>query len=357
MPLPNGLVAYVAGRKSAESSGEGGTTNYAALSNKPQINGVTLSGNKTAEALGLVAKEAGKGLSAEDYTTAEKAAVATIADKVDKVSGKGLSTEDYTTAEKAAVATIGDKVDKEAGKGLSTNDFTDAAALSLETASEKSNAAFSALDGLLTGLQVPAYKRFISKGAFRLTSTSGGKLDDFHVSAGMAGQTVYAVLYTDFTLHKNAGGKNVIVSGNHDVKTAVVGEDGGINVTFDRVPCDFFIVVTTTDMAAHYANENHGEVTFAKVLFTCRYTRNTGVFMGLDDIPAVSMADFADKLGYSLWYEPITDMTPEAVATTTSDAIFLYSGAEYYELAATKPSEIPNQNVVYYRCKYQRKEL
>lgn len=33
--------------------GGGGTTNYNSLQNKPQINGVTLTGNKTAEDLGL----------------------------------------------------------------------------------------------------------------------------------------------------------------------------------------------------------------------------------------------------------------------------------------------------------------
>ena len=44
--------------------------------------------------------------------------------KVDKVTGKGLSTEDYTTEDKAAVDTIGNKVDKINGKGLSTEDYT-----------------------------------------------------------------------------------------------------------------------------------------------------------------------------------------------------------------------------------------
>lgn len=41
--------------------------------------------------------------------------------KVDKVEGKGLSTNDYTDADKAALA---NKVDKVSGKGLSTNDYT-----------------------------------------------------------------------------------------------------------------------------------------------------------------------------------------------------------------------------------------
>lgn len=61
-----------------------------------------------------------------------------ISGKVDKVAGKGLSTVDftdasyvhtdnnYTTAEKTAVGTIADKVDKVTGKDLSTNDYDDA---------------------------------------------------------------------------------------------------------------------------------------------------------------------------------------------------------------------------------------
>ena len=137
----------------------------------------TLSTNK-------VDKVTGKGLSTNDYTTAEKTKLAgvdtgankTVVDtamsntstnpvqnktvydelgkKVDKATGKGLSTNDYTTDEKtklAGIATgankttvdsalsasstnpvqnkaintaLGNKVDKVTGKGLSTNDYT-----------------------------------------------------------------------------------------------------------------------------------------------------------------------------------------------------------------------------------------
>lgn len=45
--------------------------------------------------------------------------------KVDKEVGKGLSSNDYTTAEKQEVAKVSNKVDKVVGKGLSTNDYTD----------------------------------------------------------------------------------------------------------------------------------------------------------------------------------------------------------------------------------------
>lgn len=59
-----------------------------------------------------VDKIAGKGLSTNDYTDAEKAEVAKVSGKVDKVSGKGLSTNDYTDADKAEVAKVAGKLDK-----------------------------------------------------------------------------------------------------------------------------------------------------------------------------------------------------------------------------------------------------
>lgn len=92
------------------SGGGGGTSDYPQLTNKPQINGNTLVGNKTASQLGL-------------------ASTADLAEKVDKVEGKGLSTNDYTDAEKAIVGgvttALTGKVDKVEGKGLSENDYTD----------------------------------------------------------------------------------------------------------------------------------------------------------------------------------------------------------------------------------------
>lgn len=103
--------------------GGGGTSDYTELDNKPEINGVTLAGNKTAADLGLVGAETGKGLSSNDYTNADKAIVdgvtAALADKVDKVAGKGLSTNDYTDADAAIVAgvttALNGKVDKVSG--------------------------------------------------------------------------------------------------------------------------------------------------------------------------------------------------------------------------------------------------
>ena len=54
-----------------------------------------------------------------------------LAEKVDKIEGKGLSANDYTDADKALVGMVTNKVDKETGKGLSTNDYTTAEKMKL----------------------------------------------------------------------------------------------------------------------------------------------------------------------------------------------------------------------------------
>ena len=84
------VETYAAAKKYAdEHGGGGGTTNYNALDNKPQIAGTTLQGDKSLADLGIAG--------ASDVATA-------LAGKVDKVEGKGLSTNDYDNTEKGKVA-------------------------------------------------------------------------------------------------------------------------------------------------------------------------------------------------------------------------------------------------------------
>lgn len=58
--------------------GGGGTSDYNALTNKPQINGVVLADNKTGSDLGLVDAVEGKGLSTNDFTDAYKNGLSVI---------------------------------------------------------------------------------------------------------------------------------------------------------------------------------------------------------------------------------------------------------------------------------------
>lgn len=84
--------------------GGSGTSDYDALNNKPQIAGVTLSGDKSLADLGIASASTVSGIldgtDIDSFGDVETA----LGDKVDKVNGKGLSTNDYDDTEKAAVS-------------------------------------------------------------------------------------------------------------------------------------------------------------------------------------------------------------------------------------------------------------
>lgn len=84
--------------------GGGGTSDYSNLTNKPTINSVELSGDKTSADLGLVGAEAGKGLSANDFTDEYLNGLKDIVDsgaknriKVDAIGTTTTSGTSYTT--------------------------------------------------------------------------------------------------------------------------------------------------------------------------------------------------------------------------------------------------------------------
>lgn len=122
-----GITAFILNNGEGGGGG-GGTSNYNELSNKPQINGNELSGNKTAAQLGLLPADTNIPTKLSDleadttHRTVTDSEKQSWNNKVDSVAGKGLSTNDYTDEDKTALA---NKVDKVTGKGLSTNDYTD----------------------------------------------------------------------------------------------------------------------------------------------------------------------------------------------------------------------------------------
>lgn len=167
----------------------------------------------------------------------QSAATASLALKVDKVEGKGLSTEDFTTAEKTKLAgietnanyTVVDrnisavsdnpvsngtiysallsKVDKVVGKGLSTEDFTTA---------EKSSLA--ALSKLKTTTQT------IDLNSQTWTQSANGLYYTSNISVQNL-DTVYATIITGFSALKATDNVSVIASSNRSAirLTASVG--------------------------------------------------------------------------------------------------------------------------------------
>lgn len=109
----------------AIEQGGGGTTDYNQLTNKPSINGVVLTGNKTTSDLGIEENVQA------DWDEADSTAPSYIKNKPNIPSGVVVDTTYDGTSQNAQAGTavaqaISTKVDKVTGKGLSTNDFTNA---------------------------------------------------------------------------------------------------------------------------------------------------------------------------------------------------------------------------------------
>lgn len=121
-----------------QGGGGGGTDNYNDLTNRPKINNVTLTGNKTTSDLGIVENVQA------NWNETDSTAPSYIQNKPNIPSSVVVDTTYDGTSENAQAGTavaqaISTKVDKVDGKGLSENDFT--------------NADKAKLDGIETGAE------------------------------------------------------------------------------------------------------------------------------------------------------------------------------------------------------------
>ena len=87
-----------------KGGGSGGTTNYEALNNKPKINNVELTGNKSLADLGINIPTKTSELTNDANFVNQTALNQLLSNKVDKEPGKGLSANDFTN-------TLKDKLD------------------------------------------------------------------------------------------------------------------------------------------------------------------------------------------------------------------------------------------------------
>lgn len=81
-----------------KGGGSGGTTNYEALNNKPKINNVELTGNKSLADIGINIPTKTSELTNDSNYVNQTALNQLLENKVDKESGKGLSANDFTNA-------------------------------------------------------------------------------------------------------------------------------------------------------------------------------------------------------------------------------------------------------------------
>lgn len=138
--------------------------------------------------------------------------------KQDKVTGKGLSTNDYTNEDKAALA---NKVDKVIGKGLSTNDYTN-----------EDKAVLDALDTLLDAGKTLSDENF--------TSSDKEKLDDLIgiPAGGTEGQILVKQSSEDGDVdwEDNTGGEEdpITSSDVEDIAEEVLGNSTPITITIDE---------------------------------------------------------------------------------------------------------------------------
>ena len=118
--MPDGTYAKLS--DIIKGGGSGGTTNYNDLTNKPSINGIVLSGNKTAEDLGLIQQngdtpqsvdtdleiENGKNLTLKDTAGTTQSALSANADG--SITAQVKVGEETTTEQIAYVSDIDKKV-------------------------------------------------------------------------------------------------------------------------------------------------------------------------------------------------------------------------------------------------------
>lgn len=222
----------------------GGTTDYTDLNNKPQIAGVTLSGNRTLSDLGIQGELTFDNTPTENSTNPVKSGgvYSALAGKVNTESGKGLSSNDYTTAEKTKLAGLSNYDDTEIQSKVS--DIEDVIPSSASTSNK-----------LATMNDIPS-------------GSSGHtieKADGTDMTARSNLQFVGATVTDDSTNDRTVvtitggttdatptqGSTNPVQSGG--VYTALQGKANGEGMTFTLDERNVLNVATESDTPPHYA--------------------------------------------------------------------------------------------------------
>lgn len=143
-----------------ESASEA-STSYTDLTNKPQINSVELTGNKTLDDLGIQAKGEYITTTTADSKYQAKGEYAQASDlnnKVDKVDGKSLSTNDFTNDYKTKIDNLGDTTNIASNLNTLTDKVStlESKVSTLESTVSTLQSKITELEGRITALETPA---------------------------------------------------------------------------------------------------------------------------------------------------------------------------------------------------------
>lgn len=267
--------------KSGGGGGEPGTTNYNDLTNKPSVNGHILIGSKTSSDLDLqsvisdlstIRSGAAAGATAVQPATMNQAlrgkqdtltfdttptsgstnpvksggVYTSLTTKVDKVAGKGLSTNDFTNADKAQITTNKNNISKDEAALI---ELVDGGAKNKIKYKSELVAGYSVTKGEVTfivndDLSITATSNGANVAARRTLSLYSGVALHSNgdiISGGLSSQcTVACELnenpYTNYGTDEGTGTRMTTASGNVQIFVRV--EAGAsVNVTFKPMIC------------------------------------------------------------------------------------------------------------------------
>ena len=238
--------------RSGSGGGGTGTDNYNELSNKPSINGTVLSGNKSLDNLGAQAKLTFDSAPTENSENPVKSGgvYTALGNKQDTLSFDNVPTSGSSNPVKSGgvYSALSDKVDKQAGKGLSTNDFTTAEQTKLEGIEEEANK--TVVDSALSGSSTNPVQNKVIKSALDGKQAS---LTTAQLAAANSGITADIVAADSAALTElvDGGAKNKLQN-NATTQTIsgvtfTVNGDGSVTLTGTAATnADINIVISTT---------------------------------------------------------------------------------------------------------------
>lgn len=246
MPIPNGSVftevdtgkTYMFDKDNTTwyevslggGGGGGGTSNYNALSNRPQINGTTLTGNKSSSDLGLQDKVLGAWTAGTATTHSTPAATDTVLQALEKIDNNQrldetnilskANTSDVNTATANLQAQINQIITPVTQDAEVQNARVDADSVTFQTLKERLDADYNRHDE-----EISRHSDIVLLASIPLVNNFKNELLSY-ISGGIPAQYVdQGIAWTDETYYLISNIQNIIVPQNYKVIVAMYKSD------------------------------------------------------------------------------------------------------------------------------------